>query len=474
MNWWEDSYSRKIRFREFKRLWYLWLIDILMIISIVGCIYFLIISINSETPTNTPTNIVISSIILPALLSILIGSVSHHLKKWDNNSEWAEKEVIIYRDIIETFTKILVSFHRDYGNPMEPLLLRSFYDLNMLSNSIQTLKVFIAQRQLPELENYQILNISELIDKLSIQYASILANNCTNSAVNLYYTIIMTHLIKLNEAVSRLTIPQLIEQATDDILNQLNNYLESLPFLYRIVYPIVEKGMKSETMTYDVNYYKTKMFTNILGTNSEDPVQIDKNALERAWDTRNFEINLYWKRAAYFWAFNTTIAIAYYHVATNKEFPMLGVSIVLLLLGLACAVAWFFSNIASKHWQENWENHIKLLEDTTYGRLYKTTVCDYEYPIKPSVSRLNLKISLFVIFAWIAIEGKFIFDIFNKNSALAFTMISFTIFMLIILCWGEIRRIKEFSNLKQLLFDNKSYNKLYIHSGTIENVEIDE
>jgi hypothetical protein len=182
-------------------------------------------------------------------------------KKWDNNSEWAEKEVIIYRDIIETFTKILVSFHRDYENPSEPILLRSFYDLNMLSNSIQTLKVFIAQRQLPELVNYHILNISELIDKLSIQYASIFANNCTNSAVNLYYTIIMTHLIKLNEAVSRLTIPQLIEQANEDILNQLNNYLESLPFLYRIVYPIVEKGMKLEAMTHDVNYYRTKMFT---------------------------------------------------------------------------------------------------------------------------------------------------------------------------------------------------------------------
>ena len=219
MEWWEDPFSRKIRLREFKRLWYLWLIDVLIFIVVVSSICFLIISIDAKTPLN----ITVSSIILPASLSILINTITNHVKKWNDNSEWGEREVVVYRDIIETFTKILVSFHRDYGNPLEPQMLRGFYDLNMLSNSIQVLQVFIKEERIPQFNNYRLLNISELVDKLSIQYTSILSNNCTHSAVNLYYMIIMTHLIKLDEAVKQNENPPLMEQANHDILIQLNN-----------------------------------------------------------------------------------------------------------------------------------------------------------------------------------------------------------------------------------------------------------
>ena len=470
MEWWEDPFSRKIRLREFKRLWYLWLIDVFIFIVVVSSIYFLIISIDSKTPLN----ITVSSIILPASLSILINTITNHVKKWNDNSEWGEREVVVYRDIIETFTKILVAFHRDYGNPLEPQTLRGFYDLNMLSNSIQILRVLINEQQVPQFENYNLLNISELVDKLSIQYTSILSNNCTHSAVNLYYMIIMTHLIKLDEAVKQIENPRLIGLGRCDISIDLNYYLESLPFLYRIVYPIVEKGMKLETMTHDINYYRSKMFENITGANVEEQTNAVKNALDRAWDTRNFEINLYWKRAAYFWAFNTTIAIAYYHVITNEVIQTTWFSIILFLLGFTCSIAWFLSNIASKHWQENWENHIKLLEDTIYGRLYKTTVCDYKYPIKPSVSRLNLKISLFVILAWIAIGASLALSIYENYPVGVWIMCGCAILILVILCWSEIRRPKELYNIKQLLFDNKLYDELYIHSGTIEDVKISD
>ena len=199
----------------------MWLIDVFIFIVVVSSIYFLIISIDSKTPLN----ITVSSIILPASLSILINTITNHVKKWNDNSEWGEREVVVYRDIIETFTKILVAFHRDYGNPLEPQTLRGFYDLKMLSNSIQILQVLINEQQVPQFENYNLLNISEFVDKLSIQYTSILSNNCTHSAVNLYYMIIMTHLIKLNEAVKQIENPRLMAQARCDISIQLNNYL---------------------------------------------------------------------------------------------------------------------------------------------------------------------------------------------------------------------------------------------------------
>ena len=81
-----------------------------------------------------------------------------------------------------------------------------------------------------------------------------------------------------------------------------------------------------------------------------------------------------------------------------------------LILGIICSSAWLFSNIASKYWQENWENHITLLEDSEIGRLYKTTVSFYENPFKPSVSRLNLKISAFITIAWSVIDIFFMIE----------------------------------------------------------------
>lgn len=98
-----------------------------------------------------------------------------------------------------------------------------------------------------------------------------------------------------------------------------------------------------------------------------------REAYQRAFELRNFEINLYWKRAIYFWAFITTIYAAYYKVWTSNAcllgyFPL----VVLAGLGFFFSVGWIFALIGSKHWQENWENHIELLEDYVTGPLYKT------------------------------------------------------------------------------------------------------
>lgn len=110
-------------------------------------------------------------------------------------------------------------------------------------------------------------------------------------------------------------------------------------------------------------------------------------AYERACRNREFEIELYWKRTAYFWAFITTIYVAYYNVLKNIycgefwHFPLL----VLSGLGLFFAVAWVLTSKGSRHWQENWENHVSLLEDKVTGPLFKI----FE-PNSFSVSKVNL------------------------------------------------------------------------------------
>lgn len=440
MEWWEDPFSRKIRYREFKRMWLYWSIDILLFLPIVYSIWYQITIKNSS---NTTWGIVISGVILPIAITILFTFLFEHFKKWDANSEWAEREVVVYRDIIETFTKILVSFHRDFGNPFEPSRLRSFYDIDMLKNSIRNLRVFINSKGDFDIQNYQSLGISNLIEKLTVQYTSIISNNCTNSAVKLYYMIIMTHLIKLNEAMSQLTNPSLIEDAKNDVYIQLFNYTESLPFLYKILYPIVKKGMNIETMKHDINYYEQEMFRNNKSGVDEVGKDMKEKALERAWDTRNFEIKLYWHRAAYFWAFNAAIAIACYNIL-DKIDNNIFVMAVLLILGILCSAAWFLSNIASKHWQENWENHIRLLETGIEGKLYATTVCDYKHAAKPSVSRVNFKISAIIFLAWIILSCAFGYHIWIRSSsvyAIIFGVV--TVVMLIFLFTGEINSWKK-------------------------------
>jgi hypothetical protein len=105
-------------------------------------------------------------------------------------------------------------------------------------------------------------------------------------------------------------------------------------------------------------------------------------AYEKAHDIRKFEIELFWERAKFFWAFIVAIYTAYYHVLTkiyerkcgeesvycHGSFPLL----ILSALGLFFCFSWLLSSIGSKHWQENWEKHLDLLEDEVTGPLYKT------------------------------------------------------------------------------------------------------
>lgn len=146
-----------------------------------------------------------------------------------------------------------------------------------------------------------------------------------------------------------------------------------------------------------------------------NPVSRGQNALKTALDVRKFEIELYWKRATYFWAFLAVIFGAYFTVflAKNEVRQLQEWDEALLLLaclGTVFAVAWYFVNRASKFWQENWEKHVDLLEDANQGPLYKTVINlekrDFWQPTAPypfSVSKLNQILSLFIAVLFIAL-----------------------------------------------------------------------
>lgn len=97
----------------------------------------------------------------------------------------------------------------------------------------------------------------------------------------------------------------------------------------------------------------------------------EKEALEKALDIRKFEIELYWKRTAYFWAFIVANYTAYFFVLAQDDLKNQSLYLTLLsFIGLLLAHAWQLSNKGSKFWQKNWEAHVSQLEKNVIGPLY--------------------------------------------------------------------------------------------------------
>lgn len=138
-----------------------------------------------------------------------------------------------------------------------------------------------------------------------------------------------------------------------------------------------------------------------------------EKALDRALDTRKFEIELYWKRATYFWTFlGATLAGFFVAYASTSPYRR-DLLVILCCLGSVFSVAWFCVNKGSKFWQENWEKHVDLLEDDVTGPLHKFVLSrNMEMTKKEwmldlatgphpySVSKINQLISLFMVFLW--------------------------------------------------------------------------
>jgi hypothetical protein len=128
-------------------------------------------------------------------------------------------------------------------------------------------------------------------------------------------------------------------------------------------------------------------------------------AFDRALDIRKFEIDLYWKRATYFWTLITATFAGYFALAASDKDYLL---FMIACIGLVLSTSWYLVNRGSKYWQEHWERHVDTLEDECVGPLYKTTIATEEFCIwrlhdayPYSVSKINQLTSLFVTFVWL-------------------------------------------------------------------------
>jgi hypothetical protein len=133
-----------------------------------------------------------------------------------------------------------------------------------------------------------------------------------------------------------------------------------------------------------------------------------KEALKHALDIRKFEIELYWKRAAYFWTFIAAAFAAFFLLSRTSSSIQFEMCYLVSSMGLVFSFGWYLVNRGSKAWQRNWEAHVDLLEDEVMGPLYKMTINRYRYDfLDPtdafpfSVSKINQLLSLFVVAIWI-------------------------------------------------------------------------
>jgi hypothetical protein len=154
-----------------------------------------------------------------------------------------------------------------------------------------------------------------------------------------------------------------------------------------------------------------------------------KAAFDQVSDIRKFEIELYWKRSGYFWAFIAFAFAGYFAILSSENIPSkFFMSFVLSSIGFVFTFAWYLVNRGSKYWQENWENHLDLLEDEITGPLYKTLLERPGFislseklvtgPLSISVSKINQWVSVYVLSIWILLS------IYSACKTLTFLQIS--------------------------------------------------
>lgn len=200
----------------------------------------------------------------------------------------------------------------------------------------------------------------------------------------------------------------------------------------------------------------------------------EEEALKQALDIRKFEIDLYWKRATYFWTIIGVIFAGYF-LLLKSEGLLTHSNLILLVncVGFLFSLSWWLVNRGSKFWQNNWERHVDLLEDNIMGPLYKRVIQtgklnwfkihkEYNY----SVSKINQLLSFFVTLIWLGmgiyvymvVNGfgwKFIFNPLFKSTAL---VICTFIASLILIFLGQTDVVKQNTDRNKTLIKERKKN----------------
>ncbi|MBL4617657.1 MAG: hypothetical protein JKY46_08155 [Robiginitomaculum sp.] len=191
-------------------------------------------------------------------------------------------------------------------------------------------------------------------------------------------------------------------------------------------------------------------------TAAEEEEQLEK-ALHRAHDLRKFELELYWKRATYFWAFQA-IAFTLFGLLISGDSLSSGSIpkeklwlLIPAVLGAVTALAGHFTAKGSKFWQKNWEAHVDILEETL--KIRSTLVVLSDEPTSYSVSKINQNLMGFFALMWVSlflIIAAYLIYCFVENDILVW-ILSVLVAGITILIFFLFRKFEIFTCIKSNL-----------------------
>lgn len=92
----------------------------------------------------------------------------------------------------------------------------------------------------------------------------ILSQFCTDNTVKLYFSILITDLIKLKECITLFNNERYWTKARRDAFNQIRNIATESSPIYNKIFPIVEAETNRESQN-GIELYEEAMFENIKG-----------------------------------------------------------------------------------------------------------------------------------------------------------------------------------------------------------------
>lgn len=172
-----------------------------------------------------------------------------------------------------------------------------------------------------------------------------------------------------------------------------------------------------------------------------------KKRLDLAVQTRNFEIELFWKRSLFFWGFIAAAFAGYAALhATNS-----GLATAIGCFGLVCSFAWTLVTRGSKYWQEGWESKVDECELPLIGRFFAVEMKPQTHKgawlqsRRFSVSKISIALSDYVFFLWACLMtidlvrhiGSPEFQEISKHWSPLALVISSLVFMLLLVRTGR-------------------------------------
>jgi hypothetical protein len=183
---------------------------------------------------------------------------------------------------------------------------------------------------------------------------------------------------------------------------------------------------------------------------TEKDISSIEKFLDKAYDIRKFEIEMYWKRATYFWGFIAVSYTLFVLLNTSKinveKKELATLQLLVTSLGLIFSYGWYIVNRGSKFWTKNWHEIIDFLEGLIKRPFHRLKMSSENSLLKVfshyrfSVTDTNLIISFFNFLVWVIITIATIIklfddifytdDIFKNINIYISTLTSLTIFAL--------------------------------------------